>query len=391
MHLLNFPLRPTRRTGTEPVRVCFVIDRLSRAGTETQLLALIHHLDRSRVSPTLCLLNGSDRESRSLLPDDCPTVDLNLQKLTSLKSISAAARLVSFWRRNRIEVVQTYFNDSTYFAVPFARLCGIRQVIRVRNNLGYWLTRRHRTLGRLVGRLTTQTLTNSEDACQALLEAEGLQPNRVIVIENGVDLDRFRNLQPANTVAPTVRVGAVANLRPVKNIDAFVRVAATVCRNDPRVRFEVAGEGAQRVALETLIQQHGLCDRFNLRGSVADVPRFLSSVDIAVLPSHSESMSNALLEYMAARRAIVATDVGANAKVVRNGVDGLIVAAGDEIAIADAIQRFLSEPALALSCAASARERAETYYSRAAMVRRFEDFYASLFNETARGGSAGSL
>ncbi|HKA06095.1 MAG TPA: glycosyltransferase, partial [Gemmataceae bacterium] len=126
-----------------PINACFVIDRLSRAGTETQLLALIRHLDREKVRPSLCLL-GDDGSSKDLYPDDCPILELGLNKLVGPAAIPAAAKLAGFWRRQQADVVVTYFLDSTYFAVPVARLCGIRHVVRVRNNVGYWLTPLHR-------------------------------------------------------------------------------------------------------------------------------------------------------------------------------------------------------------------------------------------------------
>jgi L-malate glycosyltransferase len=364
--------------GPRPVRVCFVIDRLSRAGTESQLLSLIRQLDRARVEPTLCLLNGGDAASQALLPRDCPTLDLGLRRLLHPAAVPAAIRLSRFWARHRTEVVQTYFLDSTYFAAPLARACGIRHVVRVRNNIGYWLTARHRQLGKVIGRLCRITLTNSSDGRGALLAEGGLPPERVRVIENGVDLDRFPTPTPPNTGRAAVRIGAVANLRPVKNIDGLVRAAAHVCREHPRARFEVAGEGELRADLEGQARAAGLADRFTLVGPVADVPGFLSRLDVAVLCSHSESMSNALLEYMAAGRAIVATDVGANARIVRHEREGLIVPAGDDASLAQGVCRYLRDPALAIRLGAAARRRAEDRFAREAMVLRFEEFFTSL-------------
>lgn len=369
---------PKRQTSScRPVNVCFVIDRLCRAGTESQLLALIRNLDRERVRPYLCLLNGEDAESTSLRPHDCPTLLVGLNKLIGVGSLPAAARLAAFWRRHRIDVVQTYFKDSTYFAAPLARLCGIRNVVRVRNNVGYWLTPSHRLLGRMLGRLTT-TLTNSEDARQSVVQAEGLSPDRVRVLENGVDLERFQHMGVPDTGQSVVRMGAVANLRPVKNIDGLIRVAANICRNDSRVEFHIAGEGEERSRLEEQIRLAGLEGQFNLHGSIADMPRFLASLDIAVLPSHSESMSNALLEYMAAGRAIVATDVGSNARVARDQQEALIVAPRDDAALESAITRYLQDPALARGFGNAARMRAQSEFSREAMVRRFEEFFTTL-------------
>lgn len=378
MHVLTSPQRLARPATNRPVSVCFIIDRLSRAGTETQLLALLRHLDRSRVRPSLCLLNGTSAECQSLLPVNCPVLDLRLRRLASLATPTAVARLAAFWRRHRVEVVQTYFLDSTYLGVPLARLCGVRRVVRVRNNAGYWLTPGHRRLGRLMGRLADVTLTNSGDARRSVLSTERLPDARVRVIENGVDLDRFPSVRPPDTCGSVVRIGAVANLRPVKNIDGLIRVATDICRNDHRIQFEVAGEGEQRTALEAQIGANGLSSQFMLRGSVDDIPAFLGGLDVAVLPSHSESMSNALLEYMAAGRAIVATDVGSNARLVRHGREGLVVRPADDRALADAVRQLVDHPELARTLGTAARRRAESCFSRAAMVPQFEAFYESL-------------
>ena len=359
----------------QPRRVCFVIDRLGRAGTESQLLALIRGLDRSRVVPSLCLLNGEDEESSRLEPLDCAVIYLGLKGLFRPAVVAAALRLQAFLRTQRVEVVQTYFLDSTYFAIPLARLCGIRRTVRVRNNVGYWLTPRHRLLGRFLGRLATTTLTNSEEGRRALAASEHLPLRKIEVIENGVDLDRFAAFRPVDLGQAIVRVGVVANLRPVKNIDGLIRAAALLSASHSALQFEVAGTGEVRHTLQNQIDAAGLTARFLLRGAVENVPEFLARIDIAVLPSHSESMSNALLEYMAAGRAIVATDVGANARLVRADVDGLIVPPGDDAALAVAVERFLRAQTFAQQCGASARARAESEYSRPAMIRRFEDFF----------------
>src|SRR6478736_669845 len=123
----------------EPVRVSFMIDRLSRAGTETQLLALIRELDRSRVQPTLVLLDGEDDLSRALEPADCPVLRLGVRKLLSVTAARAASQLRAFWREHRPDGLQAYFQDAAYFGVPLAKLSGVKRIVRVRNNLGYWM------------------------------------------------------------------------------------------------------------------------------------------------------------------------------------------------------------------------------------------------------------
>ncbi len=153
--------------------------------------------------------------------------------------------------------------------------------------------------------------------------------------------------------------------------------------------FEVAGDGEQRPELEQLHRELNLGDRFVLRSSIADVPGFLRGCDVAILPSRSEGMSNALLEYMAAGRAIVATDVGANAKLIRHRREGWIAPDSKPGSLADAIEGLLNDPALAQRLAVEARSRAENGFSREAMVRRFEEFYLGLaFDESTAGRPA---
>jgi glycosyltransferase involved in cell wall biosynthesis len=356
--------------------VSFVIDNLSRAGTETQLLALLAGVDRRRVEPSLVLLDGGADESRALEPAGVPVTRLGVRKLASRAAVRAAGRLAAAWRACRPDVVQAYFLDASYFAVPVARACRVPAVVRVRNNLGYWLSTKHRLLNRLLVRWVDVSLTNSAAGRDALLAADRLRPERVAVIENGVDLDRFAGGRPPLSGDGPPRVGCVANLRPVKNIDGLLRAARLICERFPAVRFEIAGDGERRADLERLREQLGLADRIWFLGSVADVPGFLRGIDVAVLPSHSEGMSNAVLEYMAAGRAVVATDVGANRTVLRDA--GAVVPAGDDAGLAAAIGGLLADPPRAARLGAEARRRAEAEYGRDAMRRRFEAFYERL-------------
>lgn len=371
------PVVPPARSA-DPVRVSFVIDRLTRAGTETQLVALINHLHRGRVQPSLVLLDGEDDLSRALEPADCPVVRLGVRKLLSRGGVQAAARLRAYWRETRPEVVQTYFQDSTYFGVPVARAAGVRSVVRVRNNLGYALTRRDRIAGRVIRPLVSRFLTNTAAGRDVILAGDGFAADRVVVLENGVDTHRFNRFLLPDTTKKRVRVGCVANLRAVKNIDGLMRAAKLLLDRHPCLVFEVAGDGEQREALERLHAELGLGDRFVLRGSVADPAAFLRTVEVAVLPSHSEGMSNALLEYMAAGRAVVATAVGANPTLIDSGKNGLIVPPNDPAALADAVISYLSRPLMAAAFGAAARRKVEAEYSRATMTRRFEDFFHEL-------------
>jgi glycosyltransferase involved in cell wall biosynthesis len=375
------PAATRATTASRPVRVCFLIDELRPAGTETQLLALIRHVDRACVQPNLGLLRGDAAYSRALEPDCCPVLRLRVGSLLRPATLVKARRLAQFLRRQRIDVLQVYFPDSTYFGVLVARMAGVPHVVRVRNNLGYWMTPLHRRLARLYARLADITVTNCEPCRQAILADEGPAPESVVILENGVDLERFATVPPLRAGTAPVRVGVVSNLRPVKGLDVFLRAAAAVAARRPEVTFTIAGEGPERAALERLRAELGLVGRVQLPDVVADVPGFLAGVDVAVQCSRSEGMSNALLEYLAAGRAVVATRVGAADRLIEDGVHGLLVPPGDEAALAAAMGRLIEDAALRVRLGAAARRHVERRYSRQAMVRRFEDFYRGLVTD----------
>jgi glycosyltransferase involved in cell wall biosynthesis len=372
-------IAPSMETArARPVRVCFLIDSLSRAGTETQLVALIRHLDRSRVEPFLCLLRDQPDEPHPLEPGCCPVLRLGIRSFRQFTTPLRAVRFARFLRRHDIDILQLYFPDSTYFGALTGWLAGVPHIIRTRNNLGYATPRWGRRLGQLCNRIVSRTIANCEACRESLLADEGPSPDSVVVLENGVDLSRFLDLPAVSERCGPRRVGMVGNLRPVKEPGLLLRAAARLCAAHPDLSFHIAGEGELRQDLERLVRELGLEGRFLLPGATADVPGFLARLDVAVLCSRSEGMSNAVLEYMAAGRPIVATAVGGNVELLTDGVTGLLVPPSEATSLATAIDCLLGDRALASRLGEAARRRARQRYSREAMVRRFEEFYASL-------------
>jgi glycosyltransferase involved in cell wall biosynthesis len=242
-----------------------------------------------------------------------------------------------------------------------------------------------RRLYRALNPLTDMIVANCEACRQLVIAEEHADPERVIVIENGIDLSRFLGIPPLDAGRPFRRVGMVANLRSVKMPETLVGAAAALLPRFPELEFVIAGEGNLRPKLERRIEALGLSGRFHLPGIVHDIPTFLSRIDIAVLTSGSEGMSNALLEYMTAGRAIVATAVGGNIELIQDGAQGLLVSPGDTSALTQALQRLLQEPAQGASLGAAAREYAKRY-GQDARARRFEASYQDLLPRRLRAG-----
>ncbi|NQT13916.1 MAG: glycosyltransferase, partial [Planctomycetes bacterium] len=132
------------------------------------------------------------------------------------------------------------------------------------------------------------------------------------------------------------------------------------------------------------IETAGLGGRVELKGCVDDVASFLAELDVAVLTSHSEGLSNAILEYMAAGRPIVATAVGGNVELIEDEISGLLVPPGDPESVARAIDRLLRDPALGARLGAAARSRVVRRNSFDAVTRRHEAFFRHVFDDPPR-------
>lgn len=346
----------SEQQNVNPLRICFVIDRLIYGGgTESQLLLMLRQLDRNKARPFLCLLFEGDAQSLAELPADCPILRLGIRRLTSVKAMRQAWQFWQYLRRNQIDIVQTYFPDSTRFAAPLAKAAGAR-VYGSRRNIGHWMTPRDARIARIYNRLfIDKIIANSEAARQSAIEQEGIDPERVVVVPNSIDLARFKHIPPWQPKPAGVprKVGMVGNLRHVKGPDLFIRAAHLVLQEYPDTQFEIAG-GGDPAPYQQLIDELDIADNVHLLGPVTDVPTFLATLDVAVLPSRAEGMSNALLEYMAAGRPIVATDVGGNGELIRSGENGMLVEATAD-GVASGIRSILDRCDLAqsLSCSAS--------------------------------------
>ncbi|MCS6852608.1 MAG: glycosyltransferase [Gemmataceae bacterium] len=379
------PTHPAR--GSRPIRVCFFIDALASAGTESQLVATINHLDRRLVRPYLCLLREGPEEYSPLEPRDCPVIRLGIRRLLSWRAICRLARLVRFLREQRIDVLQLYFVDSSYAGVIAGKLAGVPRLVRVQNNLGWWMTPLHRALMAVVHSLVDRVVVNCQACGRAVAATWRLAARKITVLANGIDLGRFPAEGLPSPTRPIRRVGIVANLRPVKDVANFIRAAAFLRDRYPAVVFEIAGDGEMRAELEQMAAALGMTDRIHFLGTVGDVPAFLRELDVAVLTSLSEGMSNALLEYMAAARPIVATAVGGNTELIEHERTGLLVPPGDAPALAAALARLLDDPPLAERLGRQARRHVEQHYGRGHATRRFEAFLVELVRSTG-GGSA---
>ncbi|MDQ3350333.1 MAG: glycosyltransferase family 4 protein, partial [Acidobacteriota bacterium] len=206
------------------------------------------------------------------------------------------------------------------------------------------------------------------------LEAEGLGPESIAVIPNGVSPAFLAPVERRLTVRTIL---TVANLRAEKSHETLLAAAAAMVGAHPELRFQIVGDGPRRGELEQRSAALGLGAHVEFLGHREDVPALLAAADLFVLPSRSEAFPNGAIEAMAAGLPVVACAVGGLLDLIEDGRTGLLVPAGDAEALGRALESLVTQPERANAMGAAARRAVEQQYSFDRMVDSFEDLYRS--------------
>jgi glycosyltransferase involved in cell wall biosynthesis len=292
-------------------------------------------------------------------------------------------RFLSLLRRIRPEVLLTV--DAPYavlYAVLAKRLKIARKLVIAVHSFGKIKRTREMAFARRFAAGATDVLiVLTESHRRFLLEQEGWQAHEVVVIPNGVDLQRFTpeggNLREQWGLSPnTPAFGVVAGLRPEKNLFRFLRVAQQVLSALVEARAFVVGDGELRHDLETSSQQMQCASRIVFTGALHDIPAVWRSLDVAVLTSDTEVLPMTLIEAAACAVPAVSTDVGAVRDVVLDGQTGFVVPVEDEDTLAERILYLLRHPEERRAMGRRAREHAEAHFDLRQMVERYAQVLA---------------
>jgi len=368
--------------SADRVRLLKFVADFRIGGTERQFVTLSRRLDPSLFELTFgCLRRQGDFLTH--LDPAVPLYTYPIASLHSTRSVTMQMRLLRDLRRLHVEIVHTYGFYPNVFATLAAKMAGAVVIASIRDQGDMWSSMQRR-VERWVLHLADAVVVNAE-AVRARLVGEGYDRHRVFVIRNGVDTARFATRHPPGKLrrelglpARTPIVAALCRLHEVKGVEHFLEAAVTLSRRFPEARFVVAGDGYHRPSLERYSAQLGLGGRVLFTGFRQDVPEFLSEVQVSVLPSLSEALSNTLLESMAAGVPVVATRVGGNPEAVEDGVTGFLVPSREPEALAAAVSHLLENAPLAQAMGRAGRQRAAEQFSLERLTQETESLYIRL-------------
>jgi glycosyltransferase involved in cell wall biosynthesis len=294
-------------------------------------------------------------------------------------------RLSRQLRRRPIDILHTHSWGTLVEGALAATLARVPTVVHGEHGL-LESHRRHIAVQRWLWPRTDQLLAVSAQLANQMSQLVNLPRQKIEVVLNGVDTERFHSEYEVQAdhrayfglPATGQLIGTVARLVPVKNCLGLLHAVAKLRLEGIRVAVALAGDGPLRGELMQTAHELQISDAVHFLGDVADVDRFYRAIDIFVLNSHSEGMSNTILEAMASGLPVVATDVGSNSELIAAERTGIIVPAGDVVQLADALAGLIRRPARCRALGIAARRRAVDEYSLDRMVQNYESVYERL-------------
>lgn len=378
-------------SSTSPPLVLHVIHHLVIGGMENGLVNIINRMPSSAYRHAIaCIEDYSDFRTRIRRPD----VEVFALHRNRVGVWPTRAALFRWCRAHRPAIVHTR-NLSGLDALLPALLAGVRH--RVHGEHGFDVDNldgrqlKAALLRRLHSPLVDRYVTVSKDIERLLVDRVGIAPHRIQQIYNGVDTATFRPRTPLEprTLLPDgfageniCVVGTVGRAQAVKDQGTLLRAFAHVRRQEPALaadlRLVVVGGGPLQGELQALARAEGIADLAWLPGPRADVPDLLRAMDLFVLPSLNEGISNTILEAMASGVPVIATGVGGNLELVSEGATGAFFPPGDTAALARLIADAARDRERRRALGRAARATAEQRFGLEAMVASYQAVYDQL-------------
>ena len=300
------------------------------------------------------------------------------------QSLRTRLTLSRYLRQHRVQIAHAFDFYTNLTLIPAARLARVPVVIGSHRQLGDLMTSAQFRAQAAVFRWCDMVVCNSQAAADRLL-ATGLSPNKIAVIGNALPDEAFTTTSAALPKLPgVVRVGMVARMNHrYKNHSGFLRIAAQVHKQIPNAEFVLVGDGPLRQELEKEGASLGLGASAIFLGDRQDMSAVLASLDVAVNTSDSESLSNVILEAMAAGLPVAAYSVGGNSELL-SPERGALIPAGNETGFADAVQKLLADSALRQQLGRNARQFAQDNFSLDRVRQRYVELYVTLLEKKHR-------
>ena len=355
-------------------RLVYLIGELHTGGSERQLYYLLQGMDRDRYRPTVVVWNYSDGDFHlPLIRELGIPVHALPRNASRLGKLTALRRLIAELHPEVVHSWSFYTNFAAYWATRGSKTVCLGSI---RSDFSWALNECGAVLGRLNGLRPRLQICNSFSAAESVRSLKRYAaPARVSVVRNGVDLDPCRNL-PVPTIKPMNILG-IGYLVPVKRWDRLIAAAQNLNQKGLDFRINIAGDGPLLSELKKLAIESGVGERIQFLGHVNDLPNLLARSAFVVHTAAAEGSPNAVMEAMAAGRAVIATEAGDIPNLIEDGKTGFVVRRDYGSALAERMARLITDPNLCVEMGRAARIKAEREFGMERLVKETFEVYRS--------------
>jgi glycosyltransferase involved in cell wall biosynthesis len=361
-----------------PIPVLLMVRELNLGGTERQTAEIAKALDRSRFDPRVGCFRPAGLRADDLRAAGVPIVHF---PVPSLASVKGALRIAAYVREQKIRLVHTFDTPANLYGVPAARMAASAVVVSSqRVDRALWPAIARHAL-RITDRMVDGIVVNCEFLHRHLRDEEKVPPGLIHLCYNGIDTGAF---QPLNRARPdalravALVVGVVCSLRPEKGLHTLLDAFAAVRELVPGMKLAIIGSGPCLADLQDRARALGVLPDCVFEPATPRVADWLHAIDIFVLPSLSEALSNSLMEAMACGCCVAASRVGGNPELVAHGETGMLFEPRDVAGLAGVLRLLVRDPALRGELALNAARLIHSRFSLRAAARRMGEIYSAL-------------
>jgi len=360
-----------------PAPVLLMVRELNVGGSERQMAEIARTLDRSRFDPRVGCFRPAGVRAGDLRAAGVPIVHF---PVPSLASVRGGLQIVEYIRKEGIRLVHTFDTPANLYGVPAARLAGSAVVLSSqRVDRALWPAIQRHAL-RVTDRMVDGIVVNCEFLRRHLHDEEKVAAGLIHLCYNGIDTHTFqpvRAARPEVLRAAALVIGVVCSLRPEKGLDTLLDAFAAVRGLVPGMKLAIVGSGPCLRGLQDRAQVLGILPDCVFEPATKHVAEWLHAIDIFVLPSLSEALSNSLMEAMACGCCVAASRVGGNPELVTHAETGMLFEPRDAAGLAEILRPLVRDPARRGKLAANAARLIESRFPVESAARRMGEIYSA--------------